>query len=166
MQSLTASEANLLRTMSDANILGHLASVDSFEVALSDTAILKSKSDTVLKLARMMRSAHLGSATAARMIGKDLNLPLVTVAGEMRKTHMFAPEDSVSNASDLQIDRHYILQQVELHEHMLAELNLLQSVAKNDRVRENVRGRIPVIQSHLDFARQVAKAKGVSLRKR
>jgi predicted outer membrane protein len=148
--------------MSDANILGHLASVDSFEVALSDSAILKSKSDTVLGYARTMRSMHLGSRTAARQIGKDLNLPLTTIAGEMRRTHVFAPEDSLANASELTVDRHYLQQQIELHDHMLAELSVLQDVAKDDRVRENVRGRIPVVQSHLDYARQVAKAKGVS----
>jgi predicted outer membrane protein len=161
---LTASEANLIRNMSDANILGHLASLDSFEVALSDSAILKSKSDTVLHFARAMRSAHLGSATAARTIGKELNIPLVTIAGEMRKTHVFAPADSVANASELQIDRHYLMQQIEMHDHMLAELNLLQDVARNERIKEHVRGRIPAVQGHLDYARQVAKAKGVDQR--
>src|SRR5205085_8987349 len=119
-------------------------------VALSDSAILKSKSDTVLGYARAMRSAHLASRTAARGIGKELNLPLTTIAGEMKRTHMFAPEDSLANASETQVDRHYLQQQIEMHQHMLAELNVLGSVAKNDRVRENVMSRIPVVQAHLD----------------
>lgn len=163
-RSLLPSEANLLRSMSDANILGHLVSVDSFEIALSDSAILKSKSDTVIAYARNMRSTHLASRTAARSIARELGLPLTTINGEMRRTHVFAAADSLANASEAQVDRHYLTQQIELHDHMLAELALLQDVAKNERVRENVRNRIPIIQGQLDWAYQVAKTKGYDIK--
>ena len=51
---------------------------------------------------------------------------------------------------------------IEMHDHMLAELNLLADVAKDPRVTMHVRMRIPVVQSHLAYAQQVAKAKGIS----
>ncbi len=160
-RSLLPAEDRVLRSMSDANILGHLASVDSFEVALSDTAIMKSKSDTVLRFAREMRTAHLAARTQARTLGRELGVPLTTIANEMKRTHMFAPADSVSIGSEVNVDRHYITQQIEMHDHMLAELNVLQDVARDERVKANVRARIPVVQGHLDYAKSVAKAKGI-----
>src|SRR4051812_22423342 len=53
-----ASELDLLRRMSDANILGHLAVLDSIEIALSDWTINYSKSDVVTDYAKAMDARY------------------------------------------------------------------------------------------------------------
>jgi predicted outer membrane protein len=162
---LPPSEAQLLSGMSDANILGHLAATDSLEVALSDTAILHSKSDTVLKYARSMRAMHLASLNAVKVIAKETGLGLTTMTGELRRTHMFATPDSVTNASDLTIDRHYVLGQIELHQHMIGELELLQTVAKNPRVRDHIAAEIPNERQNLAKARALAHVLGYEVKR-
>jgi predicted outer membrane protein len=165
-RSLLPEEANVLRSMSDANILGHLASLDSLEISLSDSLVLRSKSDTVTGYAKAMRAAHAASRTTARGVASALGVPLTTLASEMNRTNKYARGDSVSAASDLTVDRHYLVTQLEMHDHMLAELQLLEEVARDARVKAHVRSRIPAVRNHLDYARSVAKARGVSTKPR
>ena len=162
---LNAKEARVLSGMSDANILGHLAATDSVEVALSDTTITKSKSDQVLAYAKMMRSAHLGSMHAVDVIAKETGIGRNTLAGELRITHLFSMPDSVGNASEREIDRHYITEQIAIHRHVLAELQLLQGVVKNERAREHIDAAIPAVRDHLARAVAIAKTRGFSWRR-
>ncbi len=162
---LNAREARVLRGMSDANILGHLAATDSVEVALSDTTIIKSKSDQVLAYAKMMRAAHLSSMHAVELIAKQTRIGRNTLANELNVTHLFSTPDSVSNASEQTIDRHYITEQIAIHRHVLAELQLLQGVVKNQRAREHIDAAIPAVRDHLARAVAIAKARGFSWRR-
>ena len=162
---LNGREARVLRGMSDANILGHLAATDSVEVALSDTTITKSTSDQVLAYAKMMRAAHLGSMHAVDVIARETRIGRNTLAGELNITHLFSQPDSVSNASDQTIDRHYITEQISIHRHVLAELQLLQGVVKNERAREHIDAAIPAVRDHLARAVAIAKARGFSWRR-
>jgi len=57
----------------------------------------------------------------------------------------------------MKFDRNYILSQVQMHQHMLGELQVMQDVAKNASVRDHVKATIPVVQAHLDRARDIAK---------
>src|SRR4051812_4275767 len=57
---LSASELQLIRGMSDANILGHLITLDSLEVAAADSAVRFSKSDDVIAYAKRMHIEHTG----------------------------------------------------------------------------------------------------------
>src|SRR5205823_1854992 len=56
--TLDASELQVLRGMSDANILGHLQTVDSLEVAAADSALRFSRNDATLNYAKLMHHAH------------------------------------------------------------------------------------------------------------
>src|SRR5689334_16393188 len=51
-------ELEVLKGMSDADILGHLITIDSMEVATADSALRLSRSDDVLDLAKRMRATH------------------------------------------------------------------------------------------------------------
>ena len=164
MARLSPAEVNILRNMSDANILGNLVAADSFEVTLSDSAITHSQSDVVLAYAREVRASHLSSMSAARQIGRQTGIGVTMIVNGLSRRHVFAPEDSVTTASDYTIDRHYIVQQVEMHRHMLAELTMLQDVAKDQRVKDHVGAAIPVEQAQLDKAYALAKAKGVQVK--
>jgi predicted outer membrane protein len=116
---LDASEQQLLRRMSDADILGDFITVDSMEVATADSAMRILKTDDVLAYARLMHAA-----------------------------------------SDVTLDRHYVMSQVQLHQHVLAELEALQSVAKNPAVRDEIAATIPVVRDHLARAHAHAVEKG------
>lgn len=159
-ERLDARESQLLRSMSDADILGHLITIDSMEVAASDSALRLSRSDDVLDLAKRMRAEHQANLRQDRDLAKQQNITPIEMFGGIRATHVAASLDSVGIASDLTIDRHYVMSQVELNEHVLAELELLQNNAQNSAVHEYVTTIMPAMRDALSRARAIAVKRG------
>jgi predicted outer membrane protein len=158
--TLSERELRILRGMSDANVLGHLSMVDSLEVVTADSALRLSKSDAVLAFAKDMRTAHSLSLMQERDIAHRLNSAPTTVVGELRASHIAPSLDSVTTAGDQTIDRHYVTSQVQLHAHVLAELETLRDVARDPAIREHIDAMIPVVRDHLARAHALAIAKG------
>jgi predicted outer membrane protein len=157
---LDASEQQLLRGMSDADILGHFITVDSMEVATADSAIRILKTDDVLAYARLMHAAHTEHWKHDRDVASQAGITPITIFGGLKASHVAASLDSVHAASDVTLDRHYVMSQVELHQHVLAELEELQKVAKNPAVRDEISATIPVVRDHLARAHALAVEKG------
>ncbi|HEY4304528.1 MAG TPA: DUF4142 domain-containing protein [Gemmatimonadaceae bacterium] len=156
--ALSSSEVTMLQRMTDPNILGHLAMGDSVEVVMAELAQTRTKNDDVLNFARDMKIDHATHLEAERSLAKTSGVGIHTLANELAVSHMGRMVDSVGpQISELRFDRNYVLAQVEMHQHMLGELQVLQDVAKNDMVRDHVKATIPVVQAHLDRARALAK---------
>ena len=157
---LDGSEQQLLRDMSDADILGHFITVDSMEVATADSAMRILKTDDVLSYARLMHAAHMEHWKHDRDVAQQTGIKPITIFGGLKASHVAASLDSVHFASDITLDRHYVMSQVQLHQHVLAELEALQSVAKNPAVREEIANTIPMVRDHLSRAHALAVEKG------
>jgi putative membrane protein len=156
--TLSSSEVSMLQRMTDPNILGHIAMSDSVEIVMAQFAEHRTKNDDVLNFARMMDVDHSSDIEAERQLGSTTGVGIHTLANELKVSHMGPMVDSVGpQIAEMKFDRNYILSQVQMHQHMLGELQVLQDVAKNDRVREHVKATIPVVQAHLDRAREIAK---------
>ncbi|HEX4682510.1 MAG TPA: DUF4142 domain-containing protein [Gemmatimonadaceae bacterium] len=157
---LSTSEIQVLRGMSDEDILGHMVLVDSMEMATADTAMRLIRSDALLSYARLMRANHSTDRAAVLDISQRTGIPIVQQFGGLRASHVAASLDSLRQASDLTIDRHYIMSQVQLHAHVLRELETLQDVARNDAVRQHIAEMIPVVRDHLARAHAIAVERG------
>lgn len=156
--ALSSSEVDMLQRMTDPNILGHMAMGDSVEIVMAQFAEQRTKNDDVLGFARMMDADHNAHLAAERNLGTTSGIGIHTLANELKVSHMGRMVDSIGpQISELKFDRNYILAQVEMHQHMLGELQVLQGVAKNEQVRDHIRASIPIVQSHLDRAREIAK---------
>jgi predicted outer membrane protein len=158
---LGTGETTLLRQMSDANILGHLMTLDSLEITLSDTALYHVKTDDVGAFAKMMHLAHEDDWKALRDIAGTTGLVPTIDVGKLRSSHVAAGLDSVRKTSDITKDQQYIRAQIELHQHALAELQVLDGVARNRMLRDHVSAMIPVVRDHLARAMAIAKPLGV-----
>jgi predicted outer membrane protein len=158
---LGTDETALLQQMSDGNIIGHLMTVDSLEVTLSDTALRHVKSDNVGAYAKMMHLAHSDDWKALKdMAGSTGIVPTIDVS-KLRSSHVAAGLDSVRKTSDITKDQQFIRAQIELHQHALAELQVLNGVARNQMLRSHVSSMIPVVRDHLARAMALAKPLGV-----
>lgn len=156
--ALSSSEIDMLQRMTDPNILGHMAMGDSVEIVMAEFAQTRTKNDDVLNFARMMNSDHSVHRDQMRNLATTSGVGIHTLANELRVSHMGRMVDSIGpQISEMKFDRNYILAQVEMHQHILGELQVLEGVAKNDMVRDNIRATIPVVQAHLDRARAIAK---------
>ena len=158
---LGTDETTLLRQMSDANILGHLITVDSMEVTLSDTALYHIKSGDVGDYAKMMHLAHSDDWKALKDLAGTTGLVPTVDVTKLRSSHVAAGIDSVRKTSDITKDQQYIRAQIELHQHALAELQVLEGVAKAPALRDHITAMIPVVRDHLARAMAIAKPLGV-----
>src|SRR3954463_9556008 len=158
---LGTDETTLLRQMSDGNILGHLMVVDSLEVTLSDTALYHIKTGTVGDYAKMMHLAHSDDWKALKDIAANAGIVPTIDVMKLRSSHVAAGLDSVRKTSDITKDQQFIRSQIELHQHALAELQVLNGVAQNRMLRDHVSAMIPVVRDHLARAMALAKPLGV-----
>jgi predicted outer membrane protein len=158
--ALSTRERDMLRGMSDADILGHFITVDSLEVATADSALRLSKSDAVLDLAKLMKASHSSAVRDDRDLAKQQGIRPIMVFGGFAATHVAASLDSVGIASEVTLDRHYVISQIELHQHVLAEMEILRNVAQNAAVRDHITAMMPVMRDHLARAEALAEKKG------
>jgi predicted outer membrane protein len=156
--SLSADETNILRGMSDANILGHIIEVDSIEIASSDTLVHISKNDDIINYAKMLRVQHASDWNTVKNLAANANItPTIDVA-KLRQSHAVAGVDSIRIVSDILVEPNYLRAQETLHAHTLAELQYLQGVARNPAVRRHVAELMPVVRAHLNQAHAIAVA--------
>src|SRR3954468_942732 len=158
---LGTDETTLLRQMSDGNILGHLMVVDSLEVTLSDTALYHIKTGTVGDYAKMMHLAHSDDWKALKDIAANSGLVPTIDVMKLRSAHVAAGIDSVRKTSDITKDQQFMRAQIELHQHALAELQVLEGVARNQALRSHITAMIPVVRDHLARAMAMAKPLGI-----
>jgi putative membrane protein len=158
---LRMNEVRLLRGMTDANILGHMAMSDSVEVVMAKYAEQRTKDDAVLEFARQMDVEHSTNLAAERQLAQNTGLGMNTMVGEMRVSHMGTLVDSVGpQVSDINFDHNYVVANVQMHRHMLAELEQLQGVAKNDKVQDHIAATMATVERHLSEAHDLAVKHG------
>jgi putative membrane protein len=154
-------EADMLRRMTDPNILGHIAMSDSVEVVMAQFAQKRTRSDDILSYARQMDVDHSSDRAKVRDLAQTTGVGMHTIAGELKASHMGSMVDSVGpQISEITFDRNYVLANLQMHQHMLAELQTLQSVAQNSAVRDHIAAMLPVVQGHLNGARDLARKYG------
>lgn len=158
--ALSSSEATLLRGMSDADILGHFITIDSMQVATADTLMRLSKTDDVVTYAKLVRAAHSQHLRVDSTMAHQANIIPTMLFGGLRASHVAAELDSTRLASDVTVDRHYIMSQIELNEHVLAELQILQNVAHDPALRSDIESLMPTLRDHLARAHAIAIEKG------
>ena len=96
-----------------------------------------------------------------RALAERTGLGMHTMVGEMKASHMGVFVDSVGpQISEMYLDHNYIMSQVQIHEHMLAELRTLDGVAKSNAVRKHIEAMIPIVAGHLNTARDMAVRRG------
>lgn len=156
--ALDASEAQLLHSMSDGDILGHFITVDSMEVATADSALRVVKTQDVLEFARLMKATHSENLMRDKQLAEQTGITPIRMFGGLRASQVAAALDSIRQASDLKLDYHYVMGQVELHQHVLAELQELRGVAKNQAVVQSIDASIPMVRDHLARAHAIAVA--------
>jgi predicted outer membrane protein len=159
--TLDDGQLTVLRQMSDANILGHLMALDSLEVGISDTALRYVKGDEVAAYAKMMHLMHTDDWKTLRDIAGSTGLvPTIDVA-KLRSSRIAAGMDSVRKTSDITRDQLYMRSQIELHQHALAEMEVLEGVARNSQIKSHISAMIPVVRDHLARAMAMAKPLGI-----
>jgi predicted outer membrane protein len=142
--------------MNNANIVAHLTTGDSLEVALSQIGVDRARDAAVRDFARRMVTVHAQHIRTANRLASDSGVvPLlspVDTAGAILARRMM---NDLSNTTDgASFDRRFMRAEVVMHQHMLNELEMTRSQGSGVAL-QLVNQTIPVVRQHLADARML-----------
>ena len=158
---LSLSESDMLERMTDANILSRLCSTDSLEIEMAKVARDHASSDGIRDFARRLIADHSMSLEHDRLISTHQNLAIQVMPGDTSALMAFRLLDTLrAIPAGAQFDRRYLTSQIGMHEHLLAQLQTLQHVARDKALHEHVDDLVLVVQHHLTEAQTLARGAG------
>lgn len=141
--------------MTDANIAAILDEANASDSTMGAMAVEKGKSDDVKSFGRLMMGEH----HALRMEGQQLATrlgvtPQAPPTFEMPNRQRMTM-DSLKMLSGTNFDRAYIAHEVAFHEQVMQTLQTARNQTQNAELRTLLEKAQPVIQKHLDRAREI-----------
>jgi putative membrane protein len=158
-------QTNDVRSMSNANIVAHLAAGDSLEVALSQAGADRAQNSAVRDFARRMVAEH----SSHMQMGKQMAMqggitpapsPADTMDAMMANRMMSRLSNSSTNAN-ANYDRQLMRAEVMMHQHMLHELTLVRPQATGAAL-QLVDQTTPIVRQHLADAQALWRQVGGS----
>ncbi|MCY7348905.1 MAG: DUF4142 domain-containing protein [Pyrinomonadaceae bacterium] len=121
------------------------------EITLSNQALSKSSSEEVKQLAQMMIDDHTKSSAELKPIAMSKNVMLPTEADARHKAAM----EKMSAMSGSRFDMEYVKMMVKDHEKAVALFQKESTGGKDAEAKAFAAKTLPVIQGHLDMARNM-----------
>jgi len=150
-----------IRALSDANIVSHLATGDSLEVALSQLGADRAHNAAVRDFARRMvseHSAHMQTGMQLAMQGGITPAPSpADTADAMMEAHTSSRLSALPEGA--QFDRQFMRAEVMMHQHMLHDLMTVRPQASGAAL-QLVDQTIPVVRAHLADAQSIWRREG------
>jgi len=132
--------------------LFHAGASDVFEITSSMMAIQNSRNPEVRAYASMLIEHHTRTTNAALATAKSAGImPPPPELTPMQKSMI----GQLANASPAAFDRTYLQQQVPAHQQALALVSGYARNGDNQALRQAASGVAPIVQQHLDQARQL-----------
>jgi putative membrane protein len=144
-----------MSAMSDANIMAEIWMADSCEVAEGKLAQGKAKSADVKKFASMMVTEHTKMMADDKALATKTSITPAPPAGDNMKAESDMMMKELNAASGAAFDSTYIAMAVSGHQKMLDMLNQFKGQAKNADLVAAINKAIPVVQKHLDAAKDI-----------
>ena len=152
--ALPMPDRELLLRLRDPNILEHLRAGDSLEIAMAQVARHRANDTAIGRFAGRMIADHTMSLLDEKALADRRGLSMQIAPGDTIGPHLFALLDSLETTPTRQFDRRYMAVQIQMHQHMLAELQALRMVASDESLKRHIDQSIPVVRAHL--ARAIA----------
>lgn len=141
--------------MSDANIMAEIWMADSCEVVEGKLAQSKAKSADVKKFAAMMVTEHSKMMTDDKALATKTGIVPAPPAGDNMKAESDMMMKDLNAASGMAFDSAYVAMAVGGHQKVLDMLNQFKGQAKNADLVAAITKVIPVVQHHLDAAKEL-----------
>ena len=156
--SLPADTAGASATLTDANIVALLDEANKADSAAGALAVTKATNKEVKDFAKLMMSEHHALRQQGADLARKLNVtpeppaddPVTALAEKETQALQSAPKGA-------EFDRTYIEQEVAAHEAVLDLANKAHDQADNAELKALIEKARPVIQEHLDQARELQK---------
>ncbi len=142
--------------LTDANIVYIMDQANMADSAMGKVAETKATDPEVKRFARMMMSEHHALRQAGENLAKKLGVTPTPPPADDSQGMMKATMDSLgAQARGKAWDKAYIDHEVMMHQAVLDKANEALAAAQNAELKTLIQGAAPVIQKHLDMAKQI-----------
>jgi len=145
-------------TMSDANVLAVLNTIDRAEIEAGQLAAQKAASEDVRQLATRTVEEHTQMTQQTRQLAQRMNVEpdKPALASTMEKAHRETMEE-LRGKSGRDFDQAYITYQIKMHEQAIGLVKDTAGSVSSARLQQHLRQAQPDLQSHLSAARAVER---------
>jgi putative membrane protein len=158
---VTTSSSGDVSMLSQKNIVDHMIVGDSIEIAMAQLAESRTQNAAVRDFAKQLVTDHqahldnLHKLAGKKDIGREAN------PADMSGAH-FAGELARLQAmpADSGFDRAFIQAQIQHHQADINALKTMRAAAKDDDVQQDIDKTLPILESHLSRANEVAAQLG------
>jgi putative membrane protein len=158
-----AVDAEIYRSMTDANIMAHMIVGDSLEIELARLGAERAGDPEVREFARMLVDEHTRHLATSLEMSRDEDIGSMPADGDR---HAVTLRRYLSNlramGSSPAFDRAFLRFQIRHHDHEVNALNTMRPAARDNDLRQHIDETLPVIERHLNRARELGGRLGVT----
>jgi putative membrane protein len=145
-------------TLSDANVLAMLDTINLSEIDAAALAKEKAASEEVRAFASRMLNEHTMMMQETRQLAQRINVKSDTpaLASTVGKTHQETMEE-LRKTSGPDFDHAYLKYQIKMHEQAIDLIQDTASSVENSRLQQHLRQARPDLESHLSAARAIER---------
>ena len=149
---------------SDPQIVGVVSAANQIDINTSKLALKKTKNDQVKQFAQQMVDDHTKLQQSVDDLAKKLNVkPDPSATSKSLHTAAAAEMKKLSGLSGKAFDKEYIDHEVDFHQQVIdAASKVLIPNAQNAELKSAVEGAAPLLQGHLEHAKQIQSSMGGS----
>jgi len=155
MNGGTSAMLNNGQPMTDGQIFAVMSMMDSKEVNEGRIGTKKAQNADVKKYAQMLVEHHTKMMKDGQQLMKQQNVAADSTIVRPLLAGVQDATQRLNNATGANFDAEFVALQVTNHEMALNHLNQMMNQTQNQQIKAHIQKGIPIIQSHLDQARQL-----------
>lgn len=141
--------------LTDANIFAKLDASNSEEIDHGKMGSEKAKNGDVKKFAQLLVTDHTKMKNEGADLASRLNITPQPPSGDTSAMKMQRAMDMLNSVDPARFDSLFVAMQVDGHQKTLDDLKMMQGMATNDSLKALIGRAMPVVQGHLDKAREL-----------
>ena len=158
-----AVDAEVYRSMTDANIMAHMIVGDSLEIEMARLAAERAGDPEVREFARMLVDEHTRHLATSLEMARDEDIGSVPAAGDRHAVTLRRYLASLrAMGSSTAFDRAFIRYQIRHHDHEVNALRAMRPAARDDDLEQHIDETLPVIERHLNRSRELGGRLGLA----
>jgi putative membrane protein len=151
-----AVDAEVYRSMSDANIMSHMIVGDSLEIEIARLAAERAGDPEVREFARMLVDEHSRHLSVSLEMARDEDIGSTPADGDRHGVTMRRWLNHLRTlGSSPTFDRTFLRYQIRHHDFEAQALRAMRPAARDDDLEQHIDETLPTIERHLNRAREL-----------
>jgi putative membrane protein len=155
-------DAEVYRSMNDANIMSHMILGDSLEIELARLGAERAGDPEVREFARLLVDEHSRHLATSLEMSRDEDIGSIPADGDRHGVTLRRYLANLrSMGSSPAFDRAFLRFQIRHHDHEMNALRAMRPAARDDDLEQHIDETLPIIERHLSRARELGSRLGV-----